>query len=168
MIRLCTEQDLDAIFSIVNDGAQAYKGIIPADRWHEPYMPQEELRQQIEDGVIFWGVEEAGELMGVMGIQPVQDVSLIRHAYVRTTCQRRGVGKLLLDHLLGMAAAPVLIGTWADATWAIGFYEKNGFAKVTHAEKERLLRKYWLIPERQVETSVVLADAKWRACPSSR
>lgn len=162
MIRRCTEQDFDAIFAIVNDGAQAYKGIIPADRWHEPYMPKQELRQQIEDGVIFWGVEEAGELMGVMGIQPVQDVSLIRHAYVRTASQRRGVGKLLLDHLLRLTADPVLIGTWADATWAIRFYEKNGFAKVSHEEKERLLRTYWVIPERQVETSVVLADAKWK------
>jgi GNAT superfamily N-acetyltransferase len=162
MIRRCTDTDFDAIFAIVNDGAQAYKGIIPADRWHEPYMPEEELRQQIADGVIFWGVEEAGELLGVMGIQPVQDVSLIRHAYVRTTSQRRGVGKLLLDHLLKLTDAPVLIGTWADATWAIKFYEKNGFARVTHQEKERLLRTYWVIPERQVETSVVLADAKWR------
>jgi N-acetylglutamate synthase-like GNAT family acetyltransferase len=163
MIRRCTDTDFDAIFAIVNDGAQAYKGIIPADRWHEPYMPKEELRQQIEDGVIFWSAEEAGEMLGVMGIQPVQDVSLIRHAYVRTASQRRGVGKLLLDHLLKLTSAPVLIGTWANATWAIGFYEKNGFQKVTHDEKERLLRTYWVIPERQVETSVVLADAKWRA-----
>jgi len=162
MIRRCTEQDFDEIFDLVNDGAQAYKGMIPADRWHEPYMPKEELRQQIEDGVIFWGVEEAGELLGVMGIQPVQDVSLIRHAYVRTTSQRRGVGKQLLEHLLKLTTAPVLIGTWADATWAIRFYEKNGFQKVTHEEKERMLRTYWVIPERQVETSVVLADAKWR------
>lgn len=161
MIRLCTNKDFDAIFSIVNDGAQAYKGIIPADRWHEPYMPKEELRRQIEDGVIFWGLEEAGELLGVMGIQPVLDVSLIRHAYVRGTSQRRGVGKILLDHLVGLAATPVLIGTWATATWAIRFYEKNGFARVTYEQKERLLRTYWVIPERQVETSVVLADAKW-------
>jgi len=161
MIRRCTNTDFDAIFSIVNDGAQAYKGIIPADRWHEPYMPKEELRRQIEDGVIFWGLEEAGELMGVMGIQRVKDVSLIRHAYVRSGSQRCGVGQQLLHHLLGMATTPVLIGTWADAIWAIHFYEKNGFARVTYEQKEHLLRTYWVIPERQVETSVVLADAKW-------
>jgi GNAT superfamily N-acetyltransferase len=161
MIRQCDDRDFELIWAIINDGAQAYKGIIPADRWAEPYMSKEKLQHEIEDGVVFWGDEENGTLIGVMGIQPVQDVTLIRHAYVRTGSQKKGLGAKLLSHLREMATGPVLIGTWADAVWAIRFYEKNGFEMVGAEEKERLLRKYWSIPERQIETSVVLADAKW-------
>jgi N-acetylglutamate synthase-like GNAT family acetyltransferase len=158
MIRRAEERDFDDIFAIINDGASAYKGIIPADRWHEPYMPREELREQIAAGVEFWIYEDDGETLGVMGIQQVQDVTLIRHAYVRTASRSRGIGGLLLQHLRSMADRPVLIGTWADAVWAIGFYQKHGFRVVSHEEKERLLRRYWQIPERQIETSVVLAE----------
>jgi N-acetylglutamate synthase-like GNAT family acetyltransferase len=163
MIRRCDEQDFEAIWAIINDGAQAYKGIIPADRWTEPYMSREKLRHEIDDRVIFWGYEEAGELIGVMGIQQVQDVTLIRHAYLLTNQQRQGIGGRLLAHLLGLANSPVLIGTWADALWAIRFYEKNSFRRVTTEQKDRLLKKYWKVPERQIETSVVLADATWQA-----
>ena len=163
MIRRCTDTDFDAIFAIVNDGAQAYKGIIPADRWHEPYMTREELRSEIGAGVEFWGYEEQDLLLGVMGIQQVRDVTLIRHAYTRTAAQKRGIGSQLLAHLRASAGCPVLIGTWAEALWAIRFYEKHDFGQVAWEEKERLLRIYWSIPERQVETSVVLADPKWFA-----
>jgi len=163
MIRPCTDEEFEAIFEIVNDAAEAYRGVIPADRWHEPYMPREELRAEIDAGVVFWGCEDGGELAGVMGIQPVRDVTLIRHAYVRTARRRRGIGGRLLAHLRTRTDRPILMGTWAAATWAVGFYEKHGFRRVTHAEKERLLRVYWSIPERQVETSVVLADEAWFA-----
>jgi N-acetylglutamate synthase-like GNAT family acetyltransferase len=162
MIRRCDNHEFDLIRAIINDGAQAYKGIIPADRWAEPYMSKGELRLQIDEGVVFWGYEEAGTLQAVMGIQPVQDVTLIRHAYVRTHSQKRGIGERLLSHLQGLTSGPVLIGAWADATWAIRFYEKHGFRLVDFEEKNRLLRKYWSVPERQIETSVVLADPKWR------
>jgi len=158
MIRPCDEADFEAIYSIVNDAAQAYRGVIPDDRWHEPYMPREELRREIESGVRFWGHEENGELLGVMGIQDVQDVTLIRHAYVRTANRNRGVGGKLLAELRKLTSRPVLIGTWAAATWAIRFYERHGFQLVTEEEKDQLLRKYWSIPKRQVETSVVLAE----------
>jgi GNAT superfamily N-acetyltransferase len=163
MIRRCDDRDFEVIWAIINDGAQKYKGIIPADRWTEPYMPREKLRHEMDDGVVFWGYEEDGALAGVMGLQEVQDVTLIRHAYVRGSSQKRGIGGYLLGHLRGMASRPVLIGTWADAVWAIRFYEKNGFQIVGAREKNRLLKKYWTIPERQIETSVVLADAAWRA-----
>ena len=162
MIRRCDDRDFELIWTIINDGSQAYKGIIPADRWTEPYMSQEKLRHEIDDGVVFWGYEEDGELAGVMGIQPVQDVTLIRHAYVRTGSQKQGIGARLLSHLREMADGPVLIGTWADAVWAIRFYERYGFEVVGSEEKNRLLKKYWTVPERQIETSVVLADSKWR------
>ena len=157
MIRQCREDDFDTIFSIINDAAQAYRGIIPADRWKEPYMPKDELRHEMDAGVVFWGYEEEGELVGVMGIQNVQDVTLIRHAYVRTSNQNRGIGGKLLSHLMGMTTRPVLIGTWADAYWAVRFYEKHGFHLVSREEKDRLLGKYWSIPGRQIETSVVLS-----------
>ena len=163
MIRRCEEGDLEAIYEIVNDAAEAYRCVIPADRWHEPYMPEEELRAEITAGVAFWGCEEDGELLGVMGVQPVQDVTLLRHAYVRPDAQRLGVGGRLLAHLRTLTDRPVLIGTWADAAWAVAFYEKHGFRRVTPEEKDRLLRTYWSIPARQVETSVVLADATWFA-----
>jgi N-acetylglutamate synthase-like GNAT family acetyltransferase len=158
MIRLCRDDDFEAIYEIVNDAAVAYKGVIPADRWHEPYMPREELQHEIDDGVQFWGCEEDGELIGVMGIQDVQDVTLIRHAYVRTVQRRKGIGGKLLSHLLTLSERPILIGTWTAATWAVHFYEKHGFRLVSQEEKNRLLKKYWSIPERQVETSVVLAE----------
>jgi GNAT superfamily N-acetyltransferase len=160
LIIQCNEEDFESIYEIVNDAAQAYKGIIPEDRWKEPYMPKEELRHEMNDGVRFWGYKEDGRLIGVMGIQDVQDVTLIRHAYVRTAERNKGIGSRLLAHLRKMTHRPILIGTWADAVWAVRFYEKHGFGTVSKEEKERLLRKYWTIPERQVETSVVLAERK--------
>lgn len=163
MIRPCGEADLPAIFSIINDGAAAYRGVIPADRWHEPYMTEAELRAEIAAGVRFVGWEEGGELLGVMGSQEVKDATLIRHAYVRTAARRKGIGGRLLRLLLAGATRPVLIGTWAAATWAIDFYCRHGFELVTPAEKDRLLATYWNIPTRQVETSVVLVDAGWRS-----
>lgn len=158
MIRLCRDDELPTIFEIINDAASAYRGVIPADRWKEPYMPEEELRHEIADGVVFWGLEADGRLVGVMGIQDVADVTLIRHAYVRNECRGQGLGTQLLAHLRTLSQRPILIGTWADAAWAVAFYEKHGFCRVGVAEKNRLLRKYWKIPDRQVETSVVLAE----------
>jgi N-acetylglutamate synthase-like GNAT family acetyltransferase len=149
------------INQIVNDGARAYKGMIPEDCWREPYMFTSELQHEIDRGVAFWGYEESGSLAGVMGLQQLQDVTLIRHAYVRTDAQRREIGARLLCHLQKLTLEPTLIGTWADAIWAIRFYEKNGFRVASTQQKNRLLRRYWSIPERQIETSVVLADAKW-------
>jgi GNAT superfamily N-acetyltransferase len=165
MIRKCDDTDFETIYEIVNDGAQAYKGVIPADRLKEPYMDRDELRHEIDTGVEFWGYEEAGELLGVMGIQHVIDVTLIRHSYVRTARQNKGIGGKLLLHLRTMTSRPILIGTWADASWAIRFYEKHGFRVVTVEEKNRLLKKYWSIPDRQIETSVVLAEEDWSAEP---
>ena len=162
MIRKCTETDFDTIFKIINDAAQAYKGIIPEDRWHEPYMTFEDVRHEIEDGVIFWGLERDGRLLGIMGIQDRSDVTLIRHAYVWTRAQKTGIGTMLLRYLEKMTEKPILIGTWAAASWAISFYERNGFTIVSNEEKTYLLGKYWSIPERQVETSVVLTDLKWK------
>lgn len=159
MIRRCDENDFESIYQIINDGAQAYRGVIPPDRWKEPYMSREELRHEIREGVEFWGFDENGQLLGVMGIQPVQDVTLIRHAYVRSDRQKAGIGAQLLACLRARANGPVLIGTWAAASWAIRFYKKHGFQLVTpEAEKDRLLRKYWTIPTEQKTTSVVLAD----------
>lgn len=157
MIRECTETDFNTIFEIINDAAQAYKGVIPQDRWNEPYMSLKELKAEIEDGVVFWGLERDGQLLGVMGIQDKGDVTLIRHAYVWIRAQKLGIGTKLLQHLQSMTQKPILIGTWAAASWAISFYERNGYTVVSEDEKNRLLRKYWSIPERQVETSVVLA-----------
>ena len=161
MIRECTDTDFNTIFEIINDAAQAYKGIIPEDRWNEPYMPFEELIIEIGDGVVFWGLERDGQLLGVMGIQDKDDVTLIRHSYVRTQAQKMGIGTKLLLHLESMTEKPILIGTWAASLWAISFYEKNGYTLVSEEEKNRLLSKYWPIPERQVETSVVLANQRW-------
>ena len=158
MIRCCDDRDVELIWAIVNDGARAYQGVIPVDCWTEPYMSRDELRHEIEDGVTFWGFEEGEALEGVMGVQRVQDVTLIRHAYVRTGSQNRGIGGRLLSHLRTLAQGPVLIGTWADAIWAIRFYEKHGFRVVGPEQKDRLLRRYWTVPERQMERSVVLAD----------
>ena len=156
MIRRCETSDFATILHIINDGAQAYKGIIPSDRWTEPYMPDTKLQHEIADGVIFWGYEQNGTLAGVMGIQQVQDVSLIRHAYVLTSSQKLGIGGKLLIHLLAVTPGPVLVGAWADATWAIQFYQRHSFQLTTPTEKERLLTTYWKIPTRQIETSVVL------------
>jgi GNAT superfamily N-acetyltransferase len=145
------------MLNVVNDAAQAYKGVIPEDRWKEPYMPTEELRKEIESEVEFYGWKEDNVLMAVMGIQLVNDITLIRHSYVLTDHQRRGIGENLLKHLLGLArTSEVLVGTWEAAYWAVRFYEKHGFRLVSKEEKDWLLRKYWNIPERQIETSVVL------------
>lgn len=163
MIRPCHDHEFDTIWAIINDGAQAYKGVIPEDRWTEPYMSKEKLQHEIDDGVMFSGYEDAGTLVGVMGIQEVGDVTLIRHAYVCTSHQNHGIGGQLLSHLRKLASGPILIGTWTDASWAIKFYERHGFRVVPPAEKERLLRKYWKIPQRQMETSVVLAEANRQA-----
>ena len=161
MIRKCTDNDLPALYAIINNAAQAYKGVIPADRWHEPYMPMDELSQEIRAGVQFWGYESDGELVGVMGIQDKNDVVLIRHAYVKTTRRNQGIGTNLLRHLERMTTKPILIGTWADATWAILFYEKNGYRCLSRKDTEHLLRQYWSVPDRQVATSIVLANAAW-------
>jgi GNAT superfamily N-acetyltransferase len=161
MIRPCDPGEFEVIYEIINDAAQAYRRAIPADRWKDPYMPREELRHEIHEGVVFWGYEEEGRLLGVMGLQPVQDVTLIRHSYVRTARRNQGVGKTLLSHLKARTDRPLLVGTWAAIVWAIRFYEKHGFRLVSSEEKNRLLKKYWSIPDRQVETSVVLADPKW-------
>jgi N-acetylglutamate synthase-like GNAT family acetyltransferase len=158
LIRQCKDDDFETIYEIINDAALVYKGVIPTDRWKEPYMSREELRHEIDEGVVFWGYEKDGNLIGVMGIQDVQDVTLIRHAYVRTPERNKGIGGKLLSHLRRMTDRPILIGTWADAIWAIRFYEKHGFRLISTEEKNRLLKKYWKIPERQVETSVVLAE----------
>ncbi len=161
-IRRCGDADFDVLWAIVNSAAQAYQGIIPADRWHEPYMPRQDLAGEIAAGVVFWGIDEDGALAGIMGIQDVKDVTLIRHAYVRPDRQGAGIGGMLLAHLRQLTDRPILIGTWAAAHWAVRFYEKHGFRRVTPAEKDRLLRVYWTIPDRQIETSVVLADERWR------
>lgn len=162
MIRACEDRDLEAALSIINDGAEAYRGVIPADRLRTPYMSRDELLHEIAAGVVFWGYSDDDKLLGVMGIQDVQDVTLIRHAYVRTGSQGRGIGAELLAHLRTLTPRPVLVGTWADAEWAIRFYRRHGFETVSREEKNRLLKRYWTIPDRQVETSVVLADERWR------
>jgi len=157
MICRLLPSEFDAILNVVNDAAQAYKGVIPQDRWKEPYMPVSELKQEIASGVEFYGWKENGVLMAVMGIQRLNDVTLIRHAYVLTVHQRTGIGEKLLKHLMSLArASTVLVGTWEAAHWAVRFYEIQGFTLVPKEEKDRLLRKYWNIPERQIETSVVL------------
>lgn len=161
MIRPCNQADFDEIWAIINDGALAYKGVIPEDCRHDPYMSKAELQHEIDGGVAFWGFERDGSLIGVMGIQDVRDVTLIRHAYVRTIAQGEGVGRQLLTHLRDLAKTPLLIGTWADAAWAIRFYEKNGFRLLSSEQKDEILPKYWKIPQRQIETSVVLASPEW-------
>jgi GNAT superfamily N-acetyltransferase len=161
IIRKSIEADFSAILAIVNDAARAYHGVIPADRWHEPYMSEEELEREIAAGVTFWIAEEDGRPSGVMGIQDKGDVALVRHAYVDPSAQRSGVGTKLLRHVDGLVDRPILIGTWATASWAIEFYRRNGFDVVSEGEKDRLLRRYWSIPARQIETSVVLANQRW-------
>ena len=157
MLRRCGDEERDAIVAIVNAAAEAYRGVIPPDCWHEPYMPPEELEGQIRAGVEFWGYEMDGELVGVMGIQDVGEVELIRHAYVAPGSQRRGIGSALLERLARPTDRPLLVGTWAAADWAIRFYERHGFDLVPRERTTELLRAYWDIPDRQVETSVVLS-----------
>ena len=161
-IRPCRDDERPAILRIVNTAAEAYRAVIPADRWHEPYMPLEELDAEIAADVAFWGYEADGALVGIMGIQPVRDVDLIRHAYVMPGRQRGGGGSALLEHLAGATSRPILVGTWAAADWAVSFYRRHGFELVSPSRAAELLRAYWTIPERQVETSVVLARSPHR------
>ena len=156
-VRLCRDHERTAVLAIVNTAAEAYRGVIPADRWHEPYMPREELDGEIAAGVVFWGHEQDGRLVGVMGLQSVRDVDLIRHAYVLPESQGRGIGGALLRHLRGLSTRTMLVGTWAAADWAVRFYERHGFRLASPANKTVLLKTYWSIPDRQIETSVVLA-----------
>jgi GNAT superfamily N-acetyltransferase len=157
-IRICRDGERGPILAIVNAAAEAYRGVIPADCWHEPYMPQDELDCEIARGVMFWGYEEAGKLIGVMGLQRVRDVDLLRHAYVLPDRQRQGIGAALLNHMRRRSTRPMLIGTWTAASWAIRFYQKHGFELVPPARKIALLKTYWSIPDRQMRSSVVLAD----------
>ena len=163
MISKCEQKDFNEIYEIINDAASAYRGIIPADRWHEPYMTEEELKSQIDEGVQFWGYIEDEKIIGVMGIQFKGEVTLIRHAYVKSTKRNKGIGSKLLEYLTAKSTTPILIGTWADAKWAIEFYQKHGFRLLPKEEKNNLLRKYWTIPARQIETSVVLASSDWKS-----
>jgi GNAT superfamily N-acetyltransferase len=166
VIRRCAADEFEEILAIINDGAAAYRGAIPADCLEDPYMTRSDLEHEMKDGVAFWGYEDSGELIGVMGIQEVREVTLIRHAYIRTSAQRRGIGGKLLSHLRDLAHNPLLIGTWADAKWAIEFYERHGFELLSSQRKDHLLPKYWKISQRQAETSVVLASPEWlRANP---
>ncbi len=161
MIRKCETGDFETIYEIINDAAQAYRGVIPPDQWHQPYMGRPELAAEIVAGVEFWGHESNGELVGVMGIQRKGGVDLIRHAYVRTICRNQGIGGQLLRFLQRQTAQPILIGTWQAAAWAVRFYEKYGFRLVDPEVKDRLLRRYWSVAARQIATSVVLADERW-------
>lgn len=160
-IRKSRETEFATILAIINDAAWAYRDIIPVDRWHEPYMPKDDLSEEIADGVVFWVAEEEGHLSGVMGMQDKGDVALIRHAYVVPGMQRKGVGTGLLHHVISQTTKPILVGTWGAATWAVTFYQRNGFTLLPDADNNTLLRRYWSIPERQIETSMVLADARW-------
>ncbi len=160
-IRRCRAADFAAILEIINDAASAYRGVIPADQWHEPYMSADELRDEIVARVEFWGCDRDGKLVGVMGIQDIDDVTLIRHAYVRTQQRNKGVGARLLSHLRARTDRPLLIGTWASAAWAIRFYEGRGFRVVSERERDRLLRRYWTVPAAQIAASVVLVDQRW-------
>jgi GNAT superfamily N-acetyltransferase len=188
LIRPCTSADFDAMLDVINDAAVAYRGIIADDRWKEPYMPASELREEMNDGVAFWGdFDDDGTIVAVMGLQkrvgrdhdgraadvprdrgahPAEDmgeVALVRHAYTRTTRQGTGAGTALLQHVTRQTDHPILIGTWAAATWAVRFYERHGFRLVRGTAGDELLRRYWNIPDRQIEESVVLADASFRA-----
>jgi GNAT superfamily N-acetyltransferase len=158
-VRRCRDQERTVILEIVNAAADAYRGVIPADRWHEPYMAARELDREIEAGVEFWGYEADGALIGIMGIQRVGDVDLIRHAYVLPASQRQGAGGALLEHLQGLTDRRMLVGTWAAADWAIRFYQTHGFTPVSRARTTALLKAHWTIPDRQIETSVVLVNS---------
>jgi GNAT superfamily N-acetyltransferase len=161
LIRESVGADFATMLAIINDAARAYRGAIPDDRWHEPYMSADELEREIAGGVVFWVAEQEGRLSGVMGIQDKGEVALVRHAYVAPATQRTGVGTRLLRHVEGLVDKPILIGTWAAASWAIDFYRRNGFTVVPNDDKDRLLRTYWSIPTRQIETSVVLGNGRW-------
>ena len=161
MIKLVTPAHLEELYEIINDGAMVYQGVIPGDCWHDPYMSLEELKGELAAGVEFWGWEESGRFLGVMGRQDRGEVILIRHAYVRRSCQQQGIGSRLLEYLQSGLDRPILVGTWAAAWWAVRFYQKHGFTLVTPQEKDRLLQTYWHITARQVETSVVLGDERW-------
>jgi N-acetylglutamate synthase-like GNAT family acetyltransferase len=166
IIRQSVAGDFEVILAIINGAAQAYRGVIPPDRWHEPYMPAEELANEIVAGVAFWVAERDGRVAGVMGMQDKGDVVLVRHAYVDTSAQKTGVGTSLLRHVESLVDKPILIGTWSAASWAIDFYRRNGYTQVLSADKERLLRQYWSIPVRQIETSVVLGNRRWTERPA--
>ena len=154
MIRNCQPDDTERIYLIINEAAKAYEGVIPPDRYHQPYMPIDELKREIKR-MIFVGCEIDGELVGIMGMEPIKDVTLIRHAYILPDYQQQGIGTKLLKHIEGMVTTSrLLVGTWADAHWAIDFYQKHGFMLLP--DKDELLGNYWDIPKRQVETSVVL------------
>jgi GNAT superfamily N-acetyltransferase len=153
VIAPCSAADAPRIYEVINEAAQAYRGVIPADQWHEPYMPMDELEAEMRAGVRFW---VHGDFEGVMGLQDVQDVALIRHAYTRTRLQGKGVGGALLEHLKGSTDRELLVGTWQAADWAVRFYQARGFRLVDADEKGRLLKKYWTVSERQAEVSVVL------------
>jgi N-acetylglutamate synthase-like GNAT family acetyltransferase len=169
LIRESGRADFAEMLAIINDAARAYRGVIPADRWHDPYMSATELASEISGGVAFWVAEQEGRMLGVMGIQDKGDVALVRHAYVVTTTQRSGIGTTLLRHVESLIEKPILIGTWADASWAIDFYRRNGFSMVSAEHKDRLLETYWSIPARQIETSVVLANSRWmQQAPETR
>ncbi|HEV2688537.1 MAG TPA: GNAT family N-acetyltransferase [Bryobacteraceae bacterium] len=159
MIRRCTDVDVDAIEAIINEAAQAYRGVIPPDCWHEPYMTRSDLMTEIAAGVEFWGWDEAGDLIGIMGLQKVRDATLIRHAYVKPAHQGRGIGGELLIALKGQATGALLVGTWTAAEWAIRFYQRHGFRLASTEAKNQLIKRYWSIPLRQQETSVVLVHA---------
>ncbi|HEY55665.1 MAG TPA: GNAT family N-acetyltransferase [Dehalococcoidia bacterium] len=154
MIRQCHSSDIERVYFIINQAAKAYEGVIPPDCYHQPYMPREELEQEWKR-VSFFGWEVNGELVGIMGLEPIKDVTLIRHAYVLPEWQRQGISSKLLAHIKGLVATPhLLVGTWADARWAIDFYLKHGFKLLS--DKDEVLKSYWDIPQRQIETSVVL------------
>lgn len=167
MIRQAARSELDEICGVINDAASAYKGVIPEDRWHDPYMPMDELARALREGIQFWCYADGDRIVGVMGIQDKGGVSLIRHAYVRTSARRKGIGARLLAHFRARSDRPILVGTWRAAVWAVSFYEKHGFRRVPDAQAQQLLRKYWNVPPRQMETSVVLADERYyRSGPS--
>jgi len=157
-VRPCREDERPVIADIINAAAEVYRGVIPADRWHEPYMSPHELDAEIFAGVAFWAYESDAGVVGVMGIQPVRDVDLIRHAYVRPGSQRHGVGAALIAHIRSLTTRRMLVGTWAAAVWAVHFYQRHGFVLVSPEQKIALLKSYWTIPTRQIETSVVLAN----------
>jgi len=165
LVRRSLETDSIAMLAIVNDAAHAYRGVIPTDRWRDPYMSPDELENEIAAGVIFWVAEEKQRLLGVMGIQDKGEVALVRHAYIAPSAQRKGMGTRLLHHVEGLSGKPVLVGTWADASWAIKFYRRNGYTVVSEKDRQSLLQKYWSIPQRQIETSIVLADSRWMNRP---
>ena len=165
MIRRCEAADVEDIYDVINDAAAAYRGVIAADCWREPYMSREELSRECASGVVFSGFFEGANLAGVMGLQLVADVALIRHAYTRTAKQHRGIGATLLAHVRQQMERPMLIGTWTAATWAVRFYEREGFKLVRSEDKAALLRRYWTIPDRQIDESVVLGDERWFSRP---